>query len=172
VCEKEVLYMGGRRRCSSCKRWCHDGCSLRNGPRYDDRSTCAECLFEKGPTLAQIELSAEDLDKGMSTDPRMRTAALVLLTSLWVGPDEARIAEITGLPPEEIAPCAANCRASQVWTDDGKIGWDELDEPENPQHVSFAVIIMILCANGEVVRRRADPGVPSPDEVRTERPEQ
>jgi hypothetical protein len=166
VCGEEVLYREGRRRCSSCRAWCHDRCAVRNGFRFDDRSTCYGCVDRAGcPTLAQLEVLISDLDRSM-LDGGLRDSALVVLASLWTGPDEARVAAATGVRPDEVRARAERLREAGTWTADGKVALDA-EAFDGPAEYNVVLIINVLVANGEIVRSPAP--VPSGDEVRPQR---
>jgi hypothetical protein len=120
-----------------------------------------KCVDTTGPTLKQLEWQIEQLDEGMSTDPDVRNAALIFTASLWAGPNETKIAEITKLSPEEIAIVGQRLRNSKVWMDD-KICFDQDLDDDDPAQINTMMILCILCANGQAVRTTNVPSVDEP----------
>lgn len=66
----------------------------------------------------------------------------------WVGPDEKKVCEVTGLPSEEVAWRADNLRKEGVWKD-GKI---HLDLGETPEEGHIGLLMGVLVAEGMVRR--------------------
>jgi hypothetical protein len=72
---------------------------------------------------------------------------MVLMASAhWAGPDEERVCEITGLPPEEVAWRARNLRKQGVWRD-GKV---RVDLGETPEHGVIGLTLALLAGEGLV----------------------
>ena len=112
---------------------------------------CHECVDKAGsPTLEQLDMIIEDLDPSLNTSPETRASALVFLTSLWTGPDEGKITELTGLSVSEVSVRGDRLRKGGAWAD-GKVCLDKESE-DGPAECNIVLIMNIMLANGDLLR--------------------
>lgn len=154
VCEHLVFYKKGRRRCSQCRRWCHESCSVPSSRAYDSRSVCHDCLGNGHLKTYHLEWILKDLELW---EDAARKGALVYIASIYLGQDEAAIATVARLTPEEVSERAQHLRDSQLWLPNGKLGMDDLEAMENdPKIASVHMILGALCAEGLIRREIVD----------------
>lgn len=102
------------------------------------------------------------MDMVRSTDPNLKeddetfTVAMVLLTSLYTGPDMDKIADFLDLDVEDLRLYENNLRREGVWKD-GKIYIEWLGDED--EEVSFDVIPFwcdVLVAQGLLSRKESE----------------
>ena len=149
VCDKPIVYQSRRRKCELCDTWAHLACSLkaRAGKNAGKRG-CVCCHYEK-PDMDFLRHEVIHLFELKGPDDPDLVGYLILMTSIhWTGPDEEKVCEVTGLPPEEVAWRAENLRKQGIW-EDGKVCIYGGDTPEESM---IGLTIAALVAEGMVAR--------------------
>jgi len=133
-CGEPVAYRD-RTKCRKCGEWHHKGCTL-NGAS----PACMECAGLNGI----VDSFADDLE----FNEQQKVTALIIVAAMRLGADVDMVVEATGLPRELVESKARNLEASGIWKD-GHVHV----QPSDPETDRVEFILMILCADGLVVRR-------------------
>ena len=132
-CGEPVAYRD-RTKCRKCGEWYHKGCTLKGAS-----PACMPCAGLNGI----VDSFADDLE----LNEQQRVTAMIIVAAMRGGADVDRVAEATGLPRELVESKARNLEASGIW----KNGHMHV-QPSDPETDWTEFILMILCADGLVVR--------------------
>ena len=150
TCDEVVPYHGlGRGKCGMCGTWTHRSCLRKaKAGRNAGKTACIDCLY-KEPDVDLLRSEVVEVCGLEGPDDPHITGALILMASIhWTGPDEEKVCEVTGLPPEEVVWRAENLRKQGVWKD-GKI---YLDLGDTPDEACVGLVLGVLVAEGMVKR--------------------
>lgn len=132
ICKEPVPYRL-RRKCVSCKAWCHNACA--------DSGISCSCI----PSAAKIrEVVADANLSGLSGE--------IVIAMLYLGPDDKKIASHMGVDFEEVAVMCQRLKDNGVWRD-GKmdLGFD----PSKAEEVIVGLALCACVAEGWVERSPA-----------------
>jgi hypothetical protein len=113
---------------------------------------CFECL----PPCSNMELiDAQLQDLDTNWDPEAYKSGAIFLASLHCGPDEQKIAELTGYLPDEIRLRGDRLRANKLWFDN-KVSIPGPVPEGDGRAASIALLMAVLCADGTIQRSDAE----------------
>jgi len=84
-----------------------------------------------------------------------RYSGLIVLASLYVGPNEEKVSLVTRIPLAKVSEKAKRLRENGVWNDQGKISLDMGDGSDH-EVTTIALIMAFMCADGLVNRVREE----------------
>jgi hypothetical protein len=96
-----------------------------------------------------IDTMIQDLDSHW--EPESYKSAAIYLASLHCGPDEQKIAELTGYLPEEVKLRGDRLRENYLWRD-GKVAIPGPIPDGESGASKIAILMAVLCADGMIAR--------------------
>jgi hypothetical protein len=96
-----------------------------------------------------IDAQMQDLDTNW--EPEAYKSGAIFLASLHCGPDEQKIAELTGYLPDEVRLRGDRLRANKLWFDD-KVAIPGPVPEGDGRAASIALLMAVLCADGMIQR--------------------
>lgn len=153
-CGLSVPYHSSRRMCRTCGRWAHRP-GPRLGPDFDCIGSDGVCHMCREGKLNRKAVDSWML-KDVGAEPSDLDVGLFVQAFFLFCPDEQKIIDVTGLDPDDVRTWSSRLRASDVWTEDGKVGIDGDVDLSDVRQEYVWILLVVLCAQGLIARRKDD----------------